>query len=151
MLIRDIADGMLCRELEISPALRDELEPLLRRDPRKARELEAIVRRTGTLYPRDVWAPDGLLIGTWTGGSVGPYLRQLPQFYGDAIIRDLGLVASEGRFTIPVRDETSSGVLDITQVELKQVGAESLQRVHDIAGLLSRDRRPRRRRGGSCR
>jgi hypothetical protein len=54
------------------------------------------------------------LIGTWSGGSVGPYLRQLPHYYGDAWLRDLGLVASEGRMTIPVSDNTSSGVLDVT-------------------------------------
>jgi hypothetical protein len=66
------------------------------------------------LYPKDFWNPRHLLIGTWTGGSVGPYLRQLPQYYGDTFLRDLGLVASEGRMTIPIQDRTSAGVLDIT-------------------------------------
>jgi hypothetical protein len=55
-----------------------------------------------------------MLLGTWTGGSVGPYLRQLTRAYGETYVRDLGLVASEGRMTIPLSDGTPAGVLDIT-------------------------------------
>ena len=42
-----------------------------------------------------------------------PYLRQLPQFYGEPPIRDLGLLASEGRMTIPFMNHSPAGVLDI--------------------------------------
>jgi hypothetical protein len=44
---------------------------------------------------------------------MGPYLRQLPQYYGSPPIRDLGLLASEGRMTIPLEGFSPSGVLDI--------------------------------------
>jgi hypothetical protein len=113
-LIRDLADGTLNKELDIPAAIRAELQPRLRRKPGVAGRLGAIVERTGRLYPRDFWNPEHLLIGTWTGGSVGPYLRQLPQYYGDTFLRDLGLIASEGRMTIPVEDNSPAGVLDIT-------------------------------------
>lgn len=113
-LIRDLHNGTLNRELEMPPAIRLELEQRLSRRPRAARRLEQIANKTGTLLPKDVWPPHRLMIGTWTGGSVGPYLRQLPQFWGETILRDLGLVASEGRMTIPIHDRTASGVLDIT-------------------------------------
>lgn len=113
-LIRDIADGTLSRDLEITPELRAQLSRRLKQHPRAARTLEAIAKRTGTLFPKDVWSPEHVLIGTWTGGSVGPYLRQLPQYYGATFLRDLGLVASEGRFTIPMQDHSASGVLDVT-------------------------------------
>jgi hypothetical protein len=53
------------------------------------------------------------LLGNWTGGSVGAYLRQYPRYFGGAIVRDIGLIASEGRMTIPVGDGTPGGVLDI--------------------------------------
>ena len=111
-LIRDIAGGTLRRDLDIAPDIRADLERRLRPRPRTARRLEGIVARTGTLYPKDVWHKH--LIGTWTGGSVGPYLRQLPEYYGEPWVRDLGLVASEGRMTIPIRDGISAGVLDVT-------------------------------------
>jgi hypothetical protein len=55
-----------------------------------------------------------MLLGTWTGGSVGPYLHQLERYYGKTDVRDLGLVASEGRMTIPLVDGTQAGVLDVT-------------------------------------
>jgi hypothetical protein len=113
-LIRDIADGTLNPDLKIPAAIRAALERRLRPKPQRARELEAAVARSGTLYPRDAWNPERLLIGTWTGGSVGLYLRMLPRYYGPAPIRDLGLVASEGRFTIPISDSTPAGVLDTT-------------------------------------
>jgi hypothetical protein len=113
-LIRDLHDGGLSAHLDIPDAVRRALEPALRKQrPQRARELEAIVKRTGTLYPRDCW-PRDLLLGNWTGGSVAAYLRHYPRYYGDAPVRDIGLIASEGRMTIPVADGTSGGVLDVT-------------------------------------
>ena len=74
--------------------------------------MEEIVRRTGTLYPRDYW-PRDCIIGNWTGGTVGTYLRHFPRYYGNTPVRDVGLIASEGRMTIPFANGTPSGVLDI--------------------------------------
>jgi hypothetical protein len=54
------------------------------------------------------------LLGNWTGGSVGAYLRSYPKYYGQIPVRDPGLIASEGRMSIPLQDNTCSGVLDIT-------------------------------------
>jgi hypothetical protein len=113
-LIRDLYDGTLSRHVEVPDGVRAELAGRLRRPRRaRARELEAIVRRTGTLYPRDYWPADCVL-GTWTGGSVAAYLRHFPPYFGDTAVRDVGLIASEGRMTIPVADGTPAGVLDIT-------------------------------------
>src|SRR5262249_9540927 len=72
-----------------------------------------IVQRTGTLYPKDYWPADCLL-GNWTGGSMSAYLRHYPRYYGATPVRDVGLIASEGRFTIPFEDGTPGRVLDIT-------------------------------------
>jgi hypothetical protein len=113
-LIRDLHDGTLDPRLEVPPDVRAALAGRLRRRyPRRARELEEIVRRTGTLYPRDYW-PAHCLLGNWTGGSVGAYLRHYPRYYGAMPVRDIGLIASEGRMTIPLDDGTPSGVLDVT-------------------------------------
>jgi hypothetical protein len=112
-LIRDLYDGTLQKDLDVPADVRLTIERSLRRHPRRARELEAIVRRTGSLLPRDYW-PRDLLLGNWTGGSVGAYLRHYPRYFGNAVVRDIGLVASEGRMTIPIADGTPSGVLDVT-------------------------------------
>jgi len=113
-LIRDLHDGTLSKHVDVPAEIRNALARKIgKRRPGRARELEEIVRRTGSLFPRDYW-PNKCVIGNWTGGSVGLYVQHFPRYYGAAIVRDIGLLASEGRMTIPIEDGTSSGVLDIT-------------------------------------
>ncbi len=113
-LVRDLYDGTLSPRCEIPDEVRSVVaRKLRRRHPERARELEEIVRRTGTLYPKDYW-PTDILLGNWTGGSVGAYLGHYPRYFGTTPVRDVGLIASEGRMTIPMADGTPSGVLDVT-------------------------------------
>jgi GH3 auxin-responsive promoter len=112
-LIRDIHDGTLSDKFDIPADIRSQLRSRFKRNPERARQLEEIVARTGTLYPKDYWTEE-LLLGNWTGGSVGTYLRHYPRYYGSHPVRDVGLIASEGRMTIPVNDGTAAGVLDVT-------------------------------------
>ena len=102
-------DGTLNANLDLPDSLRG--LDLRSRYRRRARRFEAIARRTGELWPRDVWPPDRLLLGTWTGGSVGPYLRNLAVLRRNHRPRS-GL--GEGRTTLPLSDDTSAGVLDVT-------------------------------------
>ena len=44
---------------------------------------------------------------------MGAYLRHYPEFFGACPVRDPGLIASEGRMSIPVEDNTPAGILDI--------------------------------------
>ena len=113
-LIRDIHDGTLNADLDVPTEIRSLLAPKLKPRPERAAELEAFAAKAGALLPKDVWPADRLLIGCWTGGSVRPYLRQLSAYYGETPIRDLGLLASEGRMSVPVEDGTPAGVLDVT-------------------------------------
>lgn len=113
-LIRDIHDGTLTLRFDVPKGIRASLRRRVKRDPTRARVLEDIVRRTGRLYPKHYWPADRCLLGNWTGGSVGAYLRHFPTYFGDTPVRDVGLIASEGRMTIPLADGTPSGVLDVT-------------------------------------
>jgi hypothetical protein len=130
-LIRDLHDGTLDRRLDVPADVRAALVPQLRRHRERARELDEIVRRTGTLYPRDYW-PDYCLLGNWTGGSVGAYLRHYPRYYGAMAVRDIGLIASEGRMTIPRADGTPSGVLDITSHYFEFIPEEEGNSPHPV-------------------
>jgi GH3 auxin-responsive promoter len=113
-LIRDIHDGTLSDRFDIPAEVRAAVQGRIgKRHADRARELEEIVRRTGTLYPKDYW-PSDCVIGNWMGGSVAAYLRHFPKYYGATPMRDVGLIASEGRMTIPMADGTPSGVLDVT-------------------------------------
>jgi hypothetical protein len=112
-LVRDLADGTFSPPGPVPAAVRGELRRLLRRrHPGRVRQLEQSIGRAGQLLPRDVW-PDLALLGTWTGGTMGAYLRRLPALFGDVAVRDLGLLASEGRMTLPLEDGTPAGVLDV--------------------------------------
>ncbi|CAN5701424.1 GH3 auxin-responsive promoter family protein [soil metagenome] len=112
-LIRDIADGSIDPKWNISEENRGKLR-LRSRWKRKgaARRLEQIVEQTGRLLPKDYW-PGLQLVANWTGGTMGAYLQQFPEFFGETPIRDPGLIASEGRMTIPIEDGTPAGILDI--------------------------------------
>ncbi|HZV06059.1 MAG TPA: GH3 auxin-responsive promoter family protein [Gemmataceae bacterium] len=112
-LIRDLHDGTLSSHLDLPADIRAELTRRIRRHPERARQLEEIVNRTGTLYPKDYW-PCDCILGNWMGGSVGSYLRHYPRYFGATPVRDVGLIASEGRMTIPLADGTPAGVLDVT-------------------------------------
>lgn len=111
-LLRDLHDGTLTDRYAWTPDLKAAIAPRLTPQPARARELAAILERTGQLRPRDVW-PELKLIGCWTGGSVQAYLRSFPELFGDVALRDLGLIASEGRMTFPVADNTPAGVLEV--------------------------------------
>jgi hypothetical protein len=113
-LIRDIHDGTLSSRFDIPAEVRAAVQGRIgKRHADRAKQLEEIVRQTGTLYPKDYW-PRDCVIGNWMGGSVAAYLRHFPKYYGATPIRDVGLIASEGRMTIPMADGTPSGVLDVT-------------------------------------
>lgn len=113
-LIKDIAQGTLSTEGPIPQEVRNALgRRITRKDPQRARELEKILETTGQFLPKDYW-PELATVAVWTGGSAGVYLDSLKKYYGDTPIRDHGLSASEGRMTIPLRENCSDGVLDIT-------------------------------------
>lgn len=111
-LIRDIHDGTLWSELPVPAAVRSALRPRLKADSQSAARLASIASRTGTLYPKDYWRMD--FLAHWTGGTMGLYRAQFPRFFGDIPVRDIGLIASEGRMSIPIADHTASGILAIT-------------------------------------
>jgi hypothetical protein len=127
-LIRDVRDGTLEASLEIPPAVREELAPRLTADTRRAAQLEAIAARAGRLLPKDYWSLG--FVANWTGGTMGLYLRDFSEYFGQTPVRDIGLLASEGRMSIPLEDGTPCGVLDVASnfyefLPAAEYGAES--------------------------
>lgn len=112
-LLRDLRNGTLAKRCQLPADLRQRLAPRLKeKHPERVKQLEEVISKTGHLYPKDYW-PSHCILGNWTGGSMGAYLRQYPRYYGEMKVRDVGLIASEGRMTIPIEDNTPSGILDI--------------------------------------
>jgi hypothetical protein len=119
-IVRAIHDGTLgvpTPELELAGAMPaaawlGAMRAFLRPDPARARVLERIATAHGRLQPGACW-PELGLIACWLGGTAGFHARRLADHYGDVALRDLGLIASEGRVTVPLEDGTPSGVLAI--------------------------------------
>jgi hypothetical protein len=122
-LIRDVRDGTLSATIVPDAALRQIIGRGLHPDPQRAAELERIRDGCGTLRPRDYWKIT--FLACWTGGSLGHYLGRLADWWGPVPVRDVGLLASEGRVSIPLADGTPAGVLDVTSGVFEFIPADS--------------------------
>ncbi len=111
-MVLDIEKGALDGAPNLALEERNRLAPLLKPNPSRAAELRLLIDKYGALYPKHFWK-DFSLVSNWKGGSLGRYLDFYPEFFGNAEVRDIGLVASEGRMTIPISADGSDGVLDI--------------------------------------
>jgi hypothetical protein len=111
-LIRDVRDGTISERFVDDAHVQRALCAVLKPDPRRAARMEELRRRHGLLRPRDYWQLE--FVACWTGGSMGHYLDRLADWWGPLPVRDVGLLASEGRVSIPLRDNTPVGVLDVT-------------------------------------
>lgn len=111
-LIRDVHDGTLCEEMAVDGAIRISLRERLKADPHRARRLERLAADRGALLPKDYWNLD--FLAHWTGGTMGLYREQFPPYFGELPVRDIGLIASEGRMSIPIANGTPAGVLSVT-------------------------------------
>lgn len=136
-LIRDVRDGTLSDAMDIEPDIRRELEQAARPDPALAGRLDAAAAKRGSLRPMDYW--DVGVLANWTGGTVGLYISEFPEWFGDAPVRDLGLVASEGRMTVPLTSQTAAGVLEVfgnfyefVPVGQINAGAPDVLRCHEL-------------------
>ncbi len=120
-LIRAIHDGTLGVATPTFSSVGDvsahdalaELNRSLRPNPERARELADVLATRGSLDPRHCW-PRLALIGCWLGGTAGLHASHLAARFGPQVpLRDLGLIASEGRMTIPLYDATAAGPLAV--------------------------------------
>lgn len=112
-LIRDVFDGTLSPDLDLPPGVREGLRPHLKTDAETARRLDRIFREKGTLRPMDYW-PHCALLGCWLGSTVGVASKRLHEWFAPSLaVRDVGLAASEGVFTLPVADNVPYGPLTV--------------------------------------
>ncbi len=110
-LIRDVADGTLSSP---GPRLPTSLSEALRFRPNHslAMRMERGLQADGQLLPRHFW--NVAFLTNWMGGTLKLYLHRLRELFGEEIpIRDIGLLASEGRFSLPVEDGSPAGIAEI--------------------------------------
>jgi hypothetical protein len=97
----------------------------LRPDRRRAGELARLAARRGRLALGDCW-PELSLVACWLGGSAGVQARHLDAHFPGVPRRDLGLVASEGRLTVPLDDDSAAGALAVHTTFFEFVAEEEM-------------------------
>jgi len=122
-IIRDVRDGTLNPPDGLPPGFTRRLS--LRPEPGAAKRLQELLHRHGELLPRHYWRLN--LLCLWTGGTLGLYLPRVRQLYGNVPIRDIGLLASEGRLSVPIQSGTPAGVAEITSNFLEFIPAEQIE------------------------
>lgn len=120
-IIRDVYEGTLSAAMSIPGTIREALAPRLLADRVAGRRLQRILDQHGTLRPKDYWSLG--FLANWTGGTMGLYLREFPKYFGDTPVRDIGLLATEGRLSIPVEDGTPAGIAAVSGVFLEFIPA----------------------------
>lgn len=124
-LIRDVSDGTITASGTDAQIVR-RLARRLRPNRRRAAELAALRRAAGRLRPADYWRLSFLVC--WTGGSFGYYLDRVADWWGNVPLRDAGLMASEGRVTLPFEDGTPAGVLAVDAGYFEFIPADQVDR-----------------------
>lgn len=110
LIVKDIHDGGLSKEFDVSAEVREEIKTQLRANPKRARTLERMVADSGSLRPEDYW-PELALVGCWKGGSVGSTVERLRLWFREGLpFRDIGYLSSEASVTIPIDDEGCKGI-----------------------------------------
>jgi hypothetical protein len=112
IIIADISRGTLSGEFEVRPDIRAILERAMKPNPKRADELKNMLKTNGRLLPKHFW-PNMKLIECWQGGMMKLYLKELEDYFGCIPKRDIGCVSTEARTSIPISDNTPSGVLAI--------------------------------------
>lgn len=110
-LFRDIHDGTLSSRFDVPMHIRTAAVNDLKANPARARMLSQAKQANGTLRPMDYW-PDLALTGVWLGGSMGHFAPSLREWCGETFqFRDIGYMASEGIFSIPLANGTPDSAL----------------------------------------
>jgi hypothetical protein len=116
IIIEDIKNGTLSEEFDFSQEIRKKLIPYLTPNPKRAAELEKLLKSGKSFLPQSYW-PNLKVIRCWLSGSVGRYLEELKEMLknhpNNPVYIDGGYGASEGKFNIPLKDGISSGPLTI--------------------------------------
>lgn len=114
-IVRSIQDGCLFNRLDFEIntndlKIVDLVNASLMPNRSRAQFLNKVIEDNSRLLPHYCW-PSLKLLGCWLGGSIGCQADKLSAYYGNVAKRDIGYLASEGSFTLPYEDCTSSGIL----------------------------------------
>ena len=129
LLINDIRNGRLNPEIQVEPGIRKIIDSRLSPNPERADNLQMYLDSDpdGQLKPMHYW-PKLEVIACWTGGNSKVFLNKMKHWYGQVKLKDLGFLASEIRGSIPLKTNSSEGVLTIDENFFEFVEVENHNR-----------------------
>ncbi len=125
-ILADIEKGTLDGAGSLKGDQRDKIQRMLRPNSRLASRLRGLLDQHGGLYPKHYW-PALSIVSNWKGGTLSRYLDFYPEYFGSTEVRDIGLIASEGRMSIPVSGEGAGGVLDVRSQFYEFIPEEAIE------------------------
>lgn len=109
-LLASIETGKWSAERELPTMVADAVLPKFQANKVRADELHALFAAKERLAISDIW-PYVAMVATWTGGNCRIPLDTLkPRLPEQAVLMDLGFLASECRITLTTEANTASGV-----------------------------------------
>ncbi len=110
VLAEDLRRGTISQDFGLALPSVSKLTRGLRPRPAIAEKLLASLSRHGVVKPREIW--NSLrLVATWRGGPASFYLGRFSEYFDRLEVMDLGYLATEGNFSVPLPADTSDGAL----------------------------------------
>ncbi|MCQ2248636.1 MAG: GH3 auxin-responsive promoter family protein [Treponema sp.] len=95
--VNDIEKGTLNESLNIDQDIRDEIQPFLKPNPKRAAELRALKEKHGMVLPKHYW-PNMQLLNTWYCGNTHVYLDKFRDSFNPEMLHmEFSYFASECR------------------------------------------------------
>ena len=111
-LIHDLKTGEITSTLELEPEIRAQLQRQFSALPKRARELEEILRSEGRLTPHLAW-PNLTCITTARGGTSNFYFERFPSYFGNTPIFGGVYASAEATFGIYEDFNNDGAILSI--------------------------------------
>ncbi len=112
-LLRDIENGTLSDDVEVSDVVRAYVRETYKGDPTRADALRALAGDADGLLAHRIW-PELSLAICWRSPMLEPYIKLLDPHFGDRVAgRDYMMMASEGIMGMPLHDGGSGGVCGV--------------------------------------
>ncbi len=109
-LIDDIGRGKISKDIDLKPALRQQLQTKLSPQPKRAKQLQTLLEQHSRLLPRYVWPHLAFLI-TARGGPSDFYFERFDEYFGKTPIFGGTYSASEAVFGSYCRLDQDGAIL----------------------------------------
>ncbi|NJN04585.1 MAG: GH3 auxin-responsive promoter family protein [Leptolyngbyaceae cyanobacterium RM1_1_2] len=126
-LIQDIAIGEIASWIKLEPSLRERLEQQWQAAPKRAAQLDEVLKCQGRLTPQNAWPHLSFMV-TARAGSSSFYFEQFPEYFGDLPIFGGTYACAEGTLGVHHNFNTDSTILAAESAFVEFIPEEQWQR-----------------------